>query len=361
MIMKQSLRIIPGSGRQYFLPALLALCLLLVTGCMTKTDLDVGEETELDRDSLSVVGQAQYPFDLFKEYKIQPGDLLDVLFQFSTWTERPEFRIKVDHTVSVKFADTPELNEEQRVRPDGSITLPYLGRVHITGLTVDELTAQLTAQYSTILRNPDIYVLVPEFQSAIKELKMDLHTAPRGLSRLVTVRPDGYATFPMVGDMFVGYKTIREVNRELNLKFDDIVEGLHCDLFLEQTAGTKIYIVGEVTNPDAYQIKKPTTVIEALALAGGALPSAELDSVIVARRHENKVVATRVDLERLLAAKDDSAHIFLQGDDIVYVPQTWISHAAQVAEYIRSITFFNGWGIGFGFELHDDEESGPIF
>lgn len=336
------------------IPVLLII-LASLSGCMSRTDLKVGEESELERQTLSV-SDNPYPFDLFTEYKIQPGDLLDVLFQFSTWIERSEFRLNVDHTVSVKFPNTPELDTlEQKIRPDGTITLPYIGKTHVTGKTIDELTEELEKKFSETIRTPEIYILVPEFQSAINELKKDLHTAPRGLSRLVTVRPDGYATFPMVGDIFVGYRTIREVNNELNKLFDKVVQGLHCDLFLEKTAGTQIYLVGELKNPGGFNIVKPTTILEALALAGGPLPSANLDSVIVARRHENRIVATRLDVDKLLAVKKHSKFMFLQADDIVIVPKSRLANAAQIAQYIRDISFFNGYGIGFGWELHTED------
>jgi len=146
------------------------------------------------------------PFDVFTEYRISPGDILDVLFQIQTWVEKKNFKLGVDHLVSVSFVHSPELNVEQTVRPDGKITLPYVGEVYVVGKTIEEITRDLKKDFSTILQSPDIYVMVPEFNSAIKELKKDLHTAPRGLSRLSTVRPDGYATFPMLGDVKSGRK-----------------------------------------------------------------------------------------------------------------------------------------------------------
>lgn len=316
-------------------------------------------EVVLDRTTMSK-GQITPPFDLFPKYRIKPGDLLDVLYQMRTWTRKDKFKIAIDHTISVKFVHSPELNETQIIRPDGNITLPYLGEVSPVGLTVAEFMDKLKKDYANVLQDPEIYVTVPEFQRNIKELKADLHTAPRGLSRLVTVRPDGQATFAMVGHLDVAEKTIPEVNAILNKMYDEMIPGLHCDLFLEKHVGSVIYVVGEVKNPGAYTIRKPISVVEAVSLAGSHIPGAKLNSVIVARKHKDNVIATRINLNNVLNMKKDSKFFFLQPDDIVYVPRTFVKKAADVMTDIASIFMFRGWGanLTFQYRLHDTNTTG---
>lgn len=295
----------------------------------------------------------EYPFKHFPRYRIAPGDVLDVLFQIRTWQEKSEFLLSVDNTVEIKFPNAPEMNESQIIRPNGMISLPYVGEMRVVGMTINELTEKLKKIYSTILRDPDLYVVVPDFRSSIKELKADLHTAPRGLSRLVTVSPDGYVTFPMVGEHYVYNKTISEMNEILNKEYENIMEGLHVDLFLEHSSGSMISVFGQVKSSGVYSIRKPVTVAEAIAIAGGHLDGAELASVVVVRRHETKMIATRIDLASNLQLSPGSKFIFLQPDDIVYVPKTRISKAAEVATYLADLLLFRGWNIGFGWELHD--------
>jgi len=71
-----------------------------------------------------------------KEYRIQPGDQLDI-----------------------KLFYNPELNEQLTVRPDGRITLQLVNDVLAAGLTPAELTAVLTKAYATELRNPKVAVI----------------------------------------------------------------------------------------------------------------------------------------------------------------------------------------------------------
>ncbi len=313
-------------------------------------------EVVLDRTTMSE-GQIAPPFDLFPKYRIKPGDLLDDLYQMQTWTRKDKFKIAIDHTISVKFVHSPELNETQIIRPDGYITLPYLGEVSPVGLTVAEFMDKLKNDYYKILEDPEIYVTVPEFQRNIKELKADLHTAPRGLSRLVTVRPDGQATFAMVGHLDVANKTIPDVNKILNGLYDEMIPGLHCDLFLEKHIGSVIYVVGEVGKPGAISITKPISVIEAIALAGSHIPGAKLSSVVVARKHDDKIIATRINLKKSLNLNEESEFFFLQPDDIVYVPRTFIKTAADVMKDVASIFMFRGWGanLNFQYRLHDTD------
>lgn len=333
----------------------------VVMGCAEQNaHVPIGKEIALDKTSFSF-DQKQAPYNIFEFYVIKPGDMLDLLLKFETLIERPKFKIEIDHTVEVKFVQAPQLkqlqkpqdlDQAQRVRPDGTISLPYLGSYRVLGKTVDEITAELNKAYSKIFRNPNVYVTVPEFEYAIKEMKSDLKTAPRGLSRLATVRPDGYITFPGAGEMQVAGKTLPQVSKELNQRYREIMPGMQCDLFLEQHSGSLVYVLGEVKTPGSYRIANPISVMQALSLAGGYSSSALLDGVLVVRKRDDKLVATRVDLKRNLDLSANGAYFFLMADDIVIVPKTRMATAAEVARQIGDITFYRGWGgVNFGVDL----------
>lgn len=323
-------------------------------GCATQQEvaLEPKEEVELQGTTFSEDIETTH-FDIFPDYHIQPGDVLDVLFQIRTWIQKDRFEIAVDHVVKVKFVHSPELNEEQRVRPDGRISLPYLGEYYVVGKTVGEIQDELTQLYKSELQDPELYVVIPEFREAIKELKRDLHTAPRGLSRLVTVRPDGKVTFPMLGEMRVAGSTITEINQGLNQQYDRLLPGLHVDLFLEEHAGAMVYVLGEVNAPGAFPVNKPINLLQAISLANSFTSSARLDSVVVIRRHGQRMVATRVDLADTLTFNEKAQLFYLASDDIVFVPKTQLSQAAEIARNISDILFFRGWGVSFSWELHD--------
>ncbi len=77
-----------------------------------------------------------------QEYRIQPGDLLDI-----------------------KFFYNPELNESVTVRPDGRIALQLVKEIDAIGKTPTQLTDLLTEKYAPQIKNPEITVLVRSFST----------------------------------------------------------------------------------------------------------------------------------------------------------------------------------------------------
>ncbi len=74
------------------------------------------------------------------EYRMQPGDEMDIKFFFN-----------------------PELNQTVFVRPDGKISLPVVDDIQAAGLTPSELDTLLTQIYARELRKPMVTVIVKTF------------------------------------------------------------------------------------------------------------------------------------------------------------------------------------------------------
>ena len=334
----------------------MAFCLFgfVLAGCYHESykEMGVGVEVPMGMESFSS-SQAEKPFDRFPYYRIVPGDILDVLYQIRSWEKRSSFRLEVDHTITVKFPQVPTLTETQKIRPDGKISLPYIDDVLVMGKTTAELKAELMETYASIFQAPEILILVPEFRARVEDFKKDLHTAPRGLSRLVTVRPDGYVTFPLIGDILVANKTLFEVRDEMAIKYEKVMPDLQSDLFLEKAAGSVVFISGKVRSPGAYTIKRPVSVLEAITLAGGHTYGAQLESIIVIRKSIQLIKARKINLEKSLKFNKESIFFYLQPNDIVFVPTTAIFSAAELARSIGDITFFNGWGVNGNVGLLD--------
>jgi polysaccharide export outer membrane protein len=320
-----------------------------------KSPVHKGKEVVMDRVTFAEEAGREGSFDFFAAYKVVPGDVLDVLYHVSPQLDLKDgFKLAADQQVAVKFVNLPELNETQIVRPDGRITLPYVGDVVVSGMTVAELTKELKIRYSKVLKTPELYVTVPDFRANLREFKADLHTAPRGLSRLVTVRPDGFVTFAMLGDVFAAGKTIPEINEAINTRYKQVMSGLSADVFLETHAGSRVYVMGQVTTPGAYTMLKPITVQEALTMAGSPLYSAKLSDVIVVRKRGDKMVATKVDAYRPLDMKKNSQFFYLQPDDIVYVPKRAIARLSDISKDLAGIVLFRGWGVSMDYSLNPD-------
>jgi polysaccharide export outer membrane protein len=153
----------------------------------------------------------------------------------------------------------------------------------------------------------------------------------------------------------VAHKSIDQVNVLIQQEYQDYLPGMQADLYLHEQAGSAVYVLGEVNEPGTYTIKKPINLIQAITMAGSFTQDAKLETVVLFRKHEQKLIARRVNLENLLTLKDSEAFFFLKPEDIVYVPKTHISSLAVLIQQIADIALFRGWSIGGGtFQWMDD-------
>ena len=60
--------------------------------------------------------------------------------------------------VTISFSGTPELNQTEKIRPDGKVNLAQVGKVSAAGKTPEALQSQLTDLYRPKLRNAAVLV-----------------------------------------------------------------------------------------------------------------------------------------------------------------------------------------------------------
>lgn len=354
---------------------LILLALVCVLGACSNTypDYHDGQEVLQQADSLGGFEKVD-GYDVFPLYEIRPGDVLDILYSFNV-EQKDTFHLLPQDVIRIKFPSLPELNEEQSILPDGSIYMPYIGKVQATGISPQELQQKLRKLYKGVLREPNLTVFVSEYGGKIAELKRTITNAPRGQSKLLNVRSDGYASFPMIGEMKVAGKTFPVVNQEINDLYRKVTEDLHVDLLLFSTADSRITVLGQVGTPGTYDIFRPTSVLEAIGLAGGQTNDSELGRVIAMRKQGEQVLYRVVDVAALLSGehlynrhadsrdgeyeadhhiqphtKEDimEKHVYLKAGDIVFVPRRRLATAASIAAEIGQIMYFNGWGVSLG-------------
>ena len=79
-------------------------------------------------------------------------------------TRYPRYKIGSGDSFDVSFELSPEFNQTVTVQPDGFITLRGVGDVNVAGQNVPELTQTLKKAYSKILNDPEIVIMLKDFE-----------------------------------------------------------------------------------------------------------------------------------------------------------------------------------------------------
>jgi polysaccharide export outer membrane protein len=100
-----------------------------------------------------------------------------------------------------------------------------------------------------------------------------------------------------------------------------------------------IFVIGEVGRPGRIESWHDMTISAALAEAGGFEPSGKPSSVMVVRTTGvEEPIAFRVDVTKILSARDMSQDVMLRDNDVVYVPKSVIGQVDEFVDlFIESI------------------------
>ena len=142
------------------------------------------------------------------------------------------------------------------------------------------------------------------------------------LSRKVHVRPDGMISLSLLNDVMAAGLTPMELRDVITKRLAEYVSSPEVSVIIDQIKSFKVSILGKVTAPGRYELRSPTTVLEALALAGG-MARTEFDSpdeIIVLRPKEKTMERIVIKYKVAISAAGKTVNVALQPNDIVVVP-----------------------------------------
>lgn len=143
----------------------------------------------------------------------------------------------------------------------------------------------------------------------------------------LTIRPDGRITLPRLGDILVTGMTPAQLDELITEKYSEIIREPDVTVIVREIGEEVVYVLGEVNGPGGYPLNPyGTTVLGAISLAQGFKPTAKLNSVILIRKDAlGKPMVSRVNLTRAVGGGRMEDDPLLQGNEIVYVPATFIA------------------------------------
>lgn len=154
-------------------------------------------------------------------------------------------------------------------------------------------------------------------------------TAPE-LNRTTQVGPDGRISLALIGQVMAAYKTVPELQTEINTRYaDGILIKPDVAVSPGDAVMMKVIVGGEVKNPGSIEMVGDMDALQAIFAAGGYLSSAKRERVMIIRRGRNGGAMQRViDLKNPLRGQA-STMVALRRFDIVYVPKTSVAVAGE--------------------------------
>lgn len=284
--------------------------------------------------------------DGFPEYKIGPGDVLEI--------------------ITVEGAD--RRTERVRVQPDGTVSFSILTAIPVRNLTLSEVTKKLREQLELYIHSPQIQVFIQSYNSRKASVfgAINLNVGSNvGGSR---IGPGIYA--------LEGYRTALELimqaggpapdarldqarltrnnkTYQLDLQKAVTIGDTRQNVILQdgdvlQITGTqqsdrRVAILGEVSEPGIANLSNQSTMLEAISAANGFTQQAAPNRIRIIRTNldRNNPEIITVNAQRILKG-DLSQNIFLLDGDIVVVPQAYMYDLSEMLQEISPLINFGG-------------------
>jgi polysaccharide biosynthesis/export protein len=140
------------------------------------------------------------------------------------------------------------------------------------------------------------------------------------LQRRIMIRPDGRFSFPLAGEVQAAGRTPDEVRQEIESQLKKLIPEAVVTVIVEDFAGNRVYVIGQVTKPGMFVMNPSLTVLQALSLAGGSTPFAKLDGISIIRGSGASQKTLPFRYSQVVEGKQLQQNITLESGDVVVVP-----------------------------------------
>jgi polysaccharide export outer membrane protein len=160
-------------------------------------------------------------------------------------------------------------------------------------------------------------------------------------NQAVTVQPDGFVALKGVPDLVAEGLTVSELCASVRQAYQPVLRDPEVSVILKDFEKPYFLAGGQVGHPGKYELRSPTSVAEAVAIAGGFTDQSKHSQVIVFRRLTDGVVESHVlNLKAMLAFRNLEEDLELKPGDMLFVPQNRISKIRKYLPASSLSTFF---------------------
>jgi polysaccharide export outer membrane protein len=154
------------------------------------------------------------------------------------------------------------------------------------------------------------------------------------MNETVTVPPNGRILLALMEHPIqAAGLTQQQLAGQIRNAYSKVISDAVVTVYVRTFANLRVFVSGEVLIPGAQAMSSSSTVVQAIAAAGGFKPTARTNEIVVIRHNDTtgKRIIFTVDLDKVISGEDGDQDIALQPLDTVFVPR---SKAAEVANAI---------------------------
>jgi polysaccharide export outer membrane protein len=234
-----------------------------------------------------------------------------LLFVSTIVSGQTEYLVGAQDELTVQVWGRPELSGKFMVDDAGALNLPLIERVQVAGQTLRQIEEALEKRLADgYLKNPQVTVTIDEYRSQYVFVQGEVRQPGRypltGTTTLLEVLTQAGSTTAEAGTHVLVLRAAEgTVSPARGIASPSAPLAQRIELFELQRGsqqniplrdgdtivvppGEKVYISGHVRSPGAYVIKKDTTLLQAVILAGGVTERGALNRVKVLRSVDGK-------------------------------------------------------------------------
>ena len=154
------------------------------------------------------------------------------------------------------------------------------------------------------------------------------------LTHQARVNSNGMINLPLIGSVMAGGRTVPELEKELGEKYaDGYLQNPQVTVFVKEYTSQRVTLEGALEKPGIYPLTGKTSLLQAVAMAGGTDEFADLEGVVLFRHIDGKRMAAAYDLTKVRRGELEDPQVY--GDDIIVIERSGSKSAFR--EFIRSV------------------------
>jgi len=138
------------------------------------------------------------------------------------------------------------------------------------------------------------------------------------LDRTVQVDAAGNISLPLIGTVKAAGRTARELEQDIeNAYGKNYLQSPDVSIFVKESIGQRVTVDGEVAKAGIYPVSSNSSLLDAIALAGGFRPVADATKVFIYRDYAGAKLVANYNVEQIRSGKKSNPRIY--GGDVIVV------------------------------------------